>query len=78
MAGGFLVQLSSNNQFCRVLMDQATEETVNKDTQTPGGTKSYSLKTSAVIRYYSTAEFRSVFPCGMSDMVNLIDIKHDS
>ena len=56
-------------------MDQATEETVNKDTQTPGGTKGYSLKPSAVIRYYLTAEFRSIFLCGMSNMVNLNDIK---
>jgi len=50
------MQLGSQNPF-----DQAVEETVNRDTQTPGGTKGFSLKPSAVHRYYQTAEYRSSY-----------------
>ena len=42
-------------------MDQTTEITVNKDTQTPGGTTQFSLKAGAIKRYYITAEHRSAF-----------------
>ena len=52
--GGFSVQLSSENPFGKIPMDQTIEETVNKDTQTPGGTKGFSLKHGAVARYYVT------------------------
>ena len=54
--GGFSVQLSSENPFGKIPMDQTIEETVNKDTQTPGGTKGFSLKHGAVARYYVTAD----------------------
>ena len=37
MQGGFLFQLDSNHPFGRIPVDQTIEETVNKDTQTPGG-----------------------------------------
>ena len=37
------------------------EETVNKDTQTAGGTKGFSLKPGAVSRYYITSEYKSSF-----------------
>ena len=37
--GGFSVQLSNDNTFGRIPVDQTLEETVNKDTQTPGGKK---------------------------------------
>ena len=40
-------------------MDQTIKETINKDTQTPGGTKGFSLKGGAVARYYLTSECRS-------------------
>ena len=56
--GGFSVQLSSNNPFGKIAMDQTIEETVNKDTQTPGGTKGFSLKSCAVARYYITADHK--------------------
>ena len=36
--GQFSVQLSSNNPFGRLPVDQTTKVTVNKYTQTPGGT----------------------------------------
>ena len=42
-------------------MDQTTEVTVNKDTQTPGGTGRFSLKAGAIKMYYITAEHRSAF-----------------
>ena len=59
--GGFSVQIGPDNPFGRIPVDQTIEETINKDTQTPGGTKGFSLKPSAVHRYYLTAEFRSTF-----------------
>lgn len=38
MQGGFSVQIGPKNPFGRIPVDQTIEETVNKDTQTPGGT----------------------------------------
>ena len=59
LEGGFSVQLSSTNPFGRIAVDQTTEETVNKDTQTAGGTCGFSLKPGTVSRYYLTAEYRA-------------------
>ena len=42
-------------------MDQATEEKANKNTQTPSGTKRYSLKSGAVVCYSITADYRQLF-----------------
>ena len=36
--GGFSVQLGQSNNFGKIPIDQTLEETVNKDTQTAGGT----------------------------------------
>lgn len=74
MQGGFSVQLGGENPFGRIPVDQTIEETVNRDTQTAGGTKGFSLKRAAVERYYLTSEYRSMFVkhirrmvgCGMS------------
>lgn len=38
-------------------MDQTSEETINKDTQTPGGTKGFSIRKGAV---HITADYRLV------------------
>ena len=54
--GGFSVQLRNEHSFARIAVDQTTEETVNKDTQTAEGTRCFSLKHGAVSRYYLTAE----------------------
>ena len=59
--GQFSVQLSSNNPFGRFPIDQTTEATVNKDTQTPGVTARFSLKAASVKRYYLMAEHPSTF-----------------
>ena len=59
--GGFSVQLSNSNSFGRVPVDQTCKETVNKDTETLGGTKGFSLKLNAVSKYYLVAEYRSTF-----------------
>ncbi|KAK4325083.1 hypothetical protein Pmani_004239 [Petrolisthes manimaculis] len=59
MVGKFSVQLGSINPFGRIPVDQAIEETVNKDTQTAGGTKGFSLKSGTVSKYYITQEYRS-------------------
>jgi hypothetical protein len=53
--------------------DWPVEETVNKDTQTPGGTKGFSLKPEAASRYYMTAEFRSAYLGHLRDMVGSDD-----
>ena len=60
-AGQFSVQMSNNNPFGRIPADQATDGTVNKDTQTPGGTARFSLKAGAIKWYYITSEYRIAF-----------------
>ena len=67
--GGFSVQLGSNNPFGRIPVDQTIEETVNKDTQTPGRTKGFSLKPGAVSRHYLTAKYRAVYLRTLRDMI---------
>ena len=59
--GGFSVQMGNQNPFGRIPVDQTCEETVNKDTQTAGGTEGFSLKAGAVSMYYIVAEYRSIF-----------------
>ena len=59
MQGYFTVQLKKGNLFGCIAVDQTTEETVNKDTLTAGGTKGFSLKHGAISRYYLTAEHRA-------------------
>ena len=58
--GGFSVQLGDHNPFGHIAVDQTIEETVNKDTQTAGGTKGFSLRAGAVSKYYINAEYRSL------------------
>ena len=47
--GGFSTQLSNANQ-----------QTINKDIQTAGGTKEFSLKARTVAKYYITSEYWSI------------------
>eukprot|EP00794_Sanderia_malayensis_P020731 gene20733-22764_t len=70
-AGGFSTQMSDRNTFGKIPMDQTIEETVNKDTQTPGGTKGFSLRKGCVARYYITADYRSSCVRGLREMVDL-------
>ena len=60
-----------HNPFGRVPVDQTCEETVNKNTQTSGGTKGFSLKAGAVSKYYIVAEYRSIFLNQLKDMLDL-------
>ena len=55
------MQIRDKNPFGRIPVDQTIEETANKDTQTAGGTRGFSLKPATVRRYYMylTAEFRA-------------------
>ena len=55
------MQIFNCNPFGRIPIDQATEVTVNKNTQTPGGTTRFSLNSGAVKQHYITAEYRSAF-----------------
>jgi hypothetical protein len=57
--GGFSVQLRQASPFSRIAVDQTVEETVNKDTQTSGGSRGFSLNQGAVSKYYITAEHRA-------------------
>lgn len=68
-AGGFSVQMSPDNAFGRIPVDQTIEETINKDTQTAGGTRGFSLNPGALQRYYMTAEFRAMFLREIREMV---------
>ena len=70
--GNFSVQLSEDNPFGRVQVDQDLEMTVNKDTQTPGGTTKFSLQAAAVKRHYITAEYRST---ALGQLRNLVSLK---
>ena len=72
----FSVQLSEDNTFGRIPVDETLEETVNKDTQMPGGTKGFSLKPGAVQRYYLTAEFRTLFLRNLREKVGYAKGKH--
>ena len=60
-SGGLPVQIAEGNPFGKVPVDQACEETVNKDTQTAGGTKGLSLEAGAASKYYLVAEYRRRF-----------------
>ena len=73
MQGGFSVQVGAYNTFGRIPVDQAMEETANKDTQTPGGTKGFSLKVETVARYYLTSEYRSKYLSQLRRMINSTD-----
>lgn len=66
-SGGFAVQLGEDNPFGKIPVDQACEETI-KDTQTPGGTKGFSLKPKAVNKYYLVAECKSSYMRNLKDM----------
>ena len=57
--GVFSVQIGKENSFGRIPIDQATEETVNKDTKSKGGITKYSFKPGAVNCFYLTAEYRN-------------------
>ena len=72
MDGGFSVQLGPNNPFGKIPVDQTIEETVNKDTQTAGGTQGFSLNPGAVRRYYLNAEYHSMFLRQLRAMVGIV------
>ena len=72
--GEFSVQIGEQNPFGRIPVDQTIEDTVNKNTQTAGGTRGFSLKSGAVARYYLTSEYRSQYLKQLSNMIG----PHDS
>ena len=67
--GGFSVQMGIN-PFGKLPVDQTLEETVNKDTQCPGGTKGFSLNAGATAKYYLTAEYRSAALGPLRSLIN--------
>ena len=68
-ADGFSVQMSPDNAFGRIPVNQTIEETINKDTQMAGGTRGFGLNPGALQRYYMAAEFRAMFLREMREMV---------
>lgn len=70
-SGGFSVQMNEDNSFGRIPVDQTCEETVNKDTQTSGGTKGFSLRPNAVSKFYLVAEYRSTFLRQLKDILHI-------
>ena len=64
--------------FCRIPVDQTIEETINRDTQTPGGAKGFSLKEGALHRYYLNAEYRTQYLRKLREMIGLsgLPLKH--
>ena len=70
-SGGFSVQMSEDNPLGRIPVDQMCEETVNKDTQTSGGTKCFSLRPNAVSKFYLVAEYRSTFLRQLKDILHI-------
>ena len=71
-SGGFAVQIGESNPFGKKNpVDQACEETVNRDTKAPGSTIGFSLRPQAVSKYYLVAEYRSIFMRNLKDMLQL-------
>ena len=55
--------MGAHISFARIAMNEATEETVIKETKTPRGIKSCSLKSGAVVHYFFNADYRRYFSC---------------
>jgi len=70
-SGGFSVQIGEDNPFGRIPVDQTCEETVNKDTQTSGGTKGFSLRPNAVSKFFLVAEYRSTLLRQLKDILHI-------
>ena len=69
--GGFSTQLFNANPFGKIPVDHAIEETINKDTQTAGGIKRFSIKASVVTKYNITSAYWSSCVRMMRQMVEM-------
>ena len=74
----FSTQVGNDNSFDCIPMDQTIEKIINKDNQTPGGTKGFSTKKGTVSRYYITANYREPFIRQLRYMIysNRNDLQH--
>ncbi|KAI0234733.1 hypothetical protein LSAT2_014947, partial [Lamellibrachia satsuma] len=70
--GVFSLQIADHNLIGRIPFGQTIDETVNKDTQTVGGTNGFSLKPGTVSKYHLTAEYRSTCQKNLHAMVDLL------
>ena len=68
--GEMSVHLGAANTLGRIPVVQAIKETANKDTQTAGGTKGFSLNPGAVSKYYLTAEYISICLRNLRELVH--------
>lgn len=71
--GYFSVQQRSGNHFSRVAVDQTIEQTINKDTQTSGGTKGFSLRPGTLSKYYLNADHRAVAVRQLREIISQAD-----
>ena len=62
------MQLGSANKFGR--MDQAIEETADREIKAPGGTKGFNARTSVVARYYLIPKHVCAY---ISELQNMTD-----
>ena len=51
------MQLGPVNKFGRIPVDQAYEETADRDIKAPEGTRGFNARTSVVARYYLAPEY---------------------
>ena len=68
--GYFSVQLSKENPFGRNESDKTIENTINKDTKTPGGLTGFSLNQAATDRWVLNAKRRAECYNSLKDMLN--------
>ena len=54
---------------------QVVEETVNRDTKTPGGTTGFSLRPAALAKYFLSAEYRSTSVRMMRELTHMSSSK---
>ena len=69
----FAVQRSSDSKFAQVAVDMAIEQTVNKDTKTPGDIIGFILKPGAVERWFVTAHERAAIMISCMDLAGMGD-----
>lgn len=63
------VQLRYTGPFSKIAMDQTTEQTVTKDTETAGGTCGFILRPGTVSYYYLNAEYRAAALRKMPELI---------
>ena len=69
--GEFTVQRSQDKAFSRIPIDQTIEQTVNRDSKTPGGIVGFSVSKSAVQRWILTSHEQASYTQCCRDLADL-------